>query len=225
MSAIDLVFGSFDPAITNYALNNFKLYTSATGLPGSFTEYTSAYTVTHTSTASGSTAGGGGTGNAAYQIQIGPEFSVPAYGFGVQVAQVEVDQKTGQVRVLRMGGAHDCGTPINPMHVEGQLQGSVSGGLGQVFYENLVTERGLVMNPSFLEYKIPTALEMPEVKNVLVENSDPGGPFGAKAMGEGCQIAVAPAISNAIYHAAGIAIKELPITPEKILELLTEKEE
>jgi 4-hydroxybenzoyl-CoA reductase subunit alpha len=147
----------------------------------------------------------------------------PAYSFGAHIAQVEVDQETGQVRVLRIGGANDCGTPINPMQVEGQLEGAISGALGQVLYEDLITERGLVMNPSFLEYKIPTTLEMPEIKNVIVDNSDPEGPFGAKGVGEGCQISCAPAISNAIYHAVGVRIKELPITPEKILERLKEK--
>jgi CO/xanthine dehydrogenase Mo-binding subunit len=151
--------------------------------------------------------------------------STPAYAFGTQMAQVEVDRKTGQVQVLRMGGAHDCGIAINPMHAEGQLEGATAGGLGQTFYENLLTERGLVMNPSFLEYKIPTALDVPEIRTDLVEDPDPEGPFGAKGMSEGCQIAPAPAIANAIYHAVGVRVRELPITPEKILEGLKEKEE
>jgi CO/xanthine dehydrogenase Mo-binding subunit len=144
--------------------------------------------------------------------------SSPAYGFGAQIAEVEVDTETGQVRVLKIGGAHDCGIAINPMHAEGQLEGASLGGLGQALYEDLFTERGLIMNPSFLEYKVPTALDMPEIQTTLVQVPDPGGPFGAKGMSEGCQIAPTPAIANAIYHAVGVRIKELPITPEKILE-------
>ena len=149
--------------------------------------------------------------------------SSPAYGFGAQVAEVEVDRETGQVRVLRIGGAHDCGIAINPMHAEGQLEGASLGGLGQALYENLYTEKGLIMNPSFLEYKMPTALDMPELKTALIQVPDPGGPFGAKGMSEGCQIAPTPAIANAVYHAVGVRIKELPITPEKILEGLKEE--
>jgi 4-hydroxybenzoyl-CoA reductase alpha subunit len=144
--------------------------------------------------------------------------SSPAYGFGAQIAEVEVDRETGQVRVLKIGGAHDCGIAINPMHAEGQLEGASLGGLGQALYEDLFTERGLIMNPSFLEYKLPTALDMPGLKTALIQIPDPEGPFGAKGMSEGCQIAPTPAIANAIYHAVGVRIKDLPITPEKILE-------
>ena len=148
----------------------------------------------------------------------------PAHSFGAQVAEVAVDRETGQVRVVQMGGAYDCGTPINPMHVEGQVEGATIGGLGQALYENLVTEGGLVMNPSLLEYKVPTALDVPSLPIALVDNTDPEGPFGAKGIAEGCQIASSPAIANAIDHAVGIRIKDLPITPEKILEALRKKE-
>jgi 4-hydroxybenzoyl-CoA reductase alpha subunit len=151
--------------------------------------------------------------------------STPAFGYGAQIAQVEVDRETGQVNVLRMEGAHDCGVAINPMHAEGQLDGATSGGLGQALYENLITERGLVMNPSFLEYKIPAALDMPEIRSLLVEAPDPGGPFGAKGMSEGVQLVPPPAIANAVYRAVGVRIKDLPITPEKILDGLEGKGE
>jgi CO/xanthine dehydrogenase Mo-binding subunit len=106
------------------------------------------------------------------------------------------------------------------MHAEGQLEGATAGGLGQALYENLITERGLVMNPSFLEYKIPTALDMPEIRSLLVEAPDPGGPFGAKGMSEGVQLVPPPTIANAVYRAVGVRIKDLPITPEKILDAL-----
>jgi 4-hydroxybenzoyl-CoA reductase subunit alpha len=151
--------------------------------------------------------------------------STPAFGYGAQVAQVEVDRETGQVNVLRIEGAHDCGVAINPMHAEGQLEGATSGGLGQALYENLITERGLVMNPSFLEYKIPTALDMPEIRSLFVEAPDPGGPFGAKGMSEGVQLVPPPTIANAVYRAVGVRIKDLPITPEKILDGLEGKGE
>lgn len=110
------------------------------------------------------------------------------------------------------------------MHAEVQLEGATMGGLSQVLYEDLHTEKGLIMNPSFLEYKMPTAIDMPEIKTTLVEVSDPEGPFGAKGMSEGCQIAPPPAIVNAIYNALGVMIKDLPITLEKILNALEKKE-
>jgi CO/xanthine dehydrogenase Mo-binding subunit len=151
--------------------------------------------------------------------------SSPAYAFGAQTAEVTVDRETGQIDVLCIEGAHDCGIAINPMNAEGQLEGAAIGGLAQALYEELITQKGLVMNPSFLEYKLMTAMDVPEVRTTLVEDPDPEGPFGAKGMSEGCQIAPAPAIANAIYHAVGVRVKELPITPERILDLLTRKEE
>lgn len=151
--------------------------------------------------------------------------SSPAYAFGAQTAEVRVDRETGQIDVLRIEGAHDCGLAINPMAAEGQLEGAAVGGLAQALYEELVTDKGLVMNPSFLEYKITTAMDVPEINTSLVEEPDPEGPFGAKGMSEGCQIAPAPAIANAIYDAVGVRVHELPITPEMILDLLNKKGE
>jgi len=144
--------------------------------------------------------------------------SSPAYGFGADIAEVAVDKETGQVRVYRIDGAHDCGQAINPMHAEGQLEGSAYQGLGQALYEELMVNDGQVMNPTFLEYKIPTAMDMPALSTALVQEPDPGGPYGAKGMSEGAIIAVSPAIANAIYHAVGVRLKSLPITPEKVLE-------
>ena len=151
--------------------------------------------------------------------------STPAYGFGTDIAEVAVDGTTGRIDVIRIAGAHDCGQAINPMHAEGQLEGSAFQGIGQALYEELIPANGQVMNPSFLEYKIPTALDMPQVKAELVEEPDPGGPFGAKGMSEGSIIAVAPAIANAVYNAVGVRCKDLPITPEKILRGLAEIKE
>ena len=147
----------------------------------------------------------------------------PAYSFMTQAAEVEVNTKTGKVRVLRIVASHDCGKAINPMLVEGQLEGSVVGGMGQALYEEVITEKGQVMNPSFLDYGIPTAMEVPSITSVEVETNDPEGPFGAKESGEGTQLAPAPAIINAIYDAIGVRFKTLPVTPEKILRALDEK--
>jgi 4-hydroxybenzoyl-CoA reductase subunit alpha len=147
----------------------------------------------------------------------------PSYSFMTQAAEVEVDPETGRVRLLKMVTAHDCGKAINPMLVEGQLEGSVVGGMGQALYEEVIFEKGRVMNPSFLDYGFPTTMEMPEIEAIEVETDDPIGPFGAKEAGEGTQLSPAPAIVNAIYDAIGVDFKELPVTPEKILEALEEK--
>ncbi len=147
----------------------------------------------------------------------------PSYSFMTQGAEVEVDTITGKVKVLKMVTAHDCGRPINPMLVEGQLEGSIAGGMGQALYEDIIVEKGQVMNPSFLDYGFPTSLEVPEMESIDIETNDPVGPFGAKEAGEGTQLSPAPAIVNAIYDAIGIQFNELPVTPEKILKALAEK--
>ncbi len=147
----------------------------------------------------------------------------PNYSFMTQAAEVEVDAETGRVKVLKMVTAHDCGTPINPLLVEGQLEGSILGGMGQALYENVVVEKGQVMNPSFLDYGFPTTMEMPEMEGIHVITDDPLGPFGAKESGEGTQLSPAPAIVNAIYDAIGVDFNALPVTPENILKALEEK--
>ena len=149
----------------------------------------------------------------------------PAYSFMTQAAEVEVDTQTGKVKVLNVVAAHDCGRAINPMLVEGQLEGSVVGGMGQALYEDVITEKGQVVNPSFLDYGIPTAMEIPTIRSVEVETHDPEGPFGAKESGEGTQLAPAPAIINAIYDAIGVRFKSLPVTPERVLEALQKKKQ
>jgi 4-hydroxybenzoyl-CoA reductase subunit alpha len=147
----------------------------------------------------------------------------PNYSFMTQAAEVEVDLSTGKVKVIKMATAHDCGRPINPMLVEGQLEGSIAGGMGQALYENVIVENGQVMNPSFLDYGFPTTMETPEMVSIDIETDDPVGPFGAKEAGEGTQLSPAPAIVNAIYDAIGVHFNELPVTPEKILKALEEK--
>lgn len=140
--------------------------------------------------------------------------------FAAQFAEVEVDIETGQVRVLRLVAAHDVGLALNPTIVEGQIEGALHHGIGYALTEKMALESGVVLNPSFADYKLLTALDMPSVEALFVESLDPTGPFGAKGVGEPGLVATAPAIANAIYHAVGVRIRSLPITPEKLLRAL-----
>lgn len=146
-----------------------------------------------------------------------------AYSFVASAAEVEIDLETGMLKVIKFTAAHDCGFALNPMAVEGQIEGQIAFGLGQASLEERLLEKGQVLNPSFLDYSLPTCLDIPEIKVILVETHDPNGPFGAKECGEGPQTSVVPAIGNALYDAMGIGIKELPLRPEKILDLIKEK--
>ncbi len=142
----------------------------------------------------------------------------PAYSFESQVAEVEVNHETGKAKLLKMTVGHDTGTTINPMAVEGQMEGSVSMGMGQALLEESISRNGLILNPSFLEYGLHTSMDMADVGCILVDTENPDDPFEPKEAGEGTQVATPSAISNAIYNAVGVRIKELPITPEKILK-------
>lgn len=148
----------------------------------------------------------------------------PAYTFGIQLAEVEVDTDTGQVKVLRVFAAHDCGRVLNPLCLEGQVEGSIMMGLGQGLGEDVILDSGQVLNGAFASYLLPTAAEAPDIHSSFVETVEPSGPFGAKGVSEGTQLPMAPAIANAIYNALGVRIKELPITPDKILTALAAKE-
>jgi 4-hydroxybenzoyl-CoA reductase subunit alpha len=152
---------------------------------------------------------------------VGPS---PAYSYSAQVAEVSVDPETGAVTVERITAAHDCGRALNPVNVEGQVIGSVWMGLGQALQEEMIWNQGRLMNPSLLEYKSPSTLESPQVDAIIVESIDPEGPLGAKEAGEGSLAATIPAVANAIYDAVGVRITSLPITPEKILRALREKQ-
>jgi xanthine dehydrogenase molybdenum-binding subunit len=140
-----------------------------------------------------------------------------AYVFGAQAALVEVDQETGEVKVLKVVSVHDSGRIINPMAAEGQVHGGVHMGIGYALYEELVLEQGRVVNASFADYHVPTAQETPVVKAVFLENPDPAGPFGAKGIGETACIPTAAAIANAVYDATGRRVKKLPIKYRDIL--------
>jgi 4-hydroxybenzoyl-CoA reductase alpha subunit len=146
------------------------------------------------------------------------------YGFAAQAVEVEVDTETGEVKVLKIAAAHDVGRAINPMAVEGQIHGGISMGLGYGLYEELTVKEGRVLNPNFADYSLPTVLDMPEIESIIIETDDPAGPFGAKGMAEPACIPTAPAIVNAIYDAVGVRIRDLPVTPEKVLEALKEEQ-
>ncbi len=151
---------------------------------------------------------------------VGPS---PAYSYSAQVAEVSVDEETGEVTVHKIWAAHDCGRALNPVAVEGQVIGSVWMGLGQALEEEMVWKDGLLMNPGLLEYRSPSAAESPEIECMIVESIDPEGPFGAKEAGEGSLAATIPAISNAIYDAVGVRLREAPFTPERVLAALRAK--
>jgi len=149
----------------------------------------------------------------------------PAYPFACQIAEVEVNRDTGQVTVLNFVAAHDVGRAINPMATEGQIQGGVAQGLGWTLMENMATENGRIINPDFLDYLIPTAMDVPDVTPLLVESIEPNGPYGAKGIGEPALNPAMSAITNAIYNATGIRVKALPVSAEKILTELKNQRE
>jgi len=151
---------------------------------------------------------------------VGPS---PAYSYSAQVAEVSVDQETGEVTVHKVWAAHDCGRALNPVSVEGQIIGSVWMGMGQALTEEMVWKDGMLMNPGLLEYRSPSSVESPEVEPIIVESVDPEGPFGAKECSEGSLAATIPAIANAIYDAVGIRLHEAPFTPERVLAALRAK--
>jgi 4-hydroxybenzoyl-CoA reductase subunit alpha len=152
---------------------------------------------------------------------VGPS---PAYSYSAQVAEVSVDEDTGEVTVHKVWAAHDCGRALNPVSVEGQIIGSVWMGMGQALTEEMVWKDGMLMNPGMLEYRSPSSVESPAVEPIIVESIDPEGPFGAKECSEGSLAATIPAIANAIYDAVGVRLHESPFTPERVLAALRAKQ-
>jgi 4-hydroxybenzoyl-CoA reductase alpha subunit len=142
----------------------------------------------------------------------------PTFSFGAQVVEVGVDRETGLVSVEKVYTSHDCGRALNPMAVEGQVEGCIQMGLGYALSEQVVTREGRTLNANFLDYKMPGALDMPECELLPVEVLEPRGPYGAKETGEGPVSPTAPAIADAVWHATGVRCKSLPLTPEKILD-------
>ncbi len=148
---------------------------------------------------------------------VGPS---PCYSYSACVVELTVDEETGIVDLENVWIGHDVGRALNPLLVEGQVEGSVYMGIGEALMEEQVFRKNLHKHPSMLDYKSPTTLETPEIHTILVETDDPEGPFGAKEAGQGPLLPVIPAIANAIHHALGVRIDEVPITPDKILKAL-----
>ncbi len=143
--------------------------------------------------------------------------------FATQIAQVEVDPATGRVRVLRLITAQDVGRAINPAAVEGQMSGGAAQGIGFGLFEEHLAHEGRVLNPTLLDYRLPTALDVPEFENVIVDGPPSAGPHGARGAGEPPICPTAAAIANAVYDAIGVQIKELPLTPERVLAALKQR--
>src|SRR2546428_3903445 len=151
---------------------------------------------------------------------VGPS---PCYSYSACAVELTVDEETGEIELHDVWIGHDVGRALNPLLVEGQVEGSVYMGIGEALMEAQVFRKGVHKTPSMLDYKSPTTLETPEIHTILVETDDPEGPFGAKEAGQGPLLPVIPAIANAVYDAAGIRIDEIPISPDKVLAALEQK--
>jgi CO/xanthine dehydrogenase Mo-binding subunit len=150
---------------------------------------------------------------------LGVSYSV--YTFAASVVEVEVDIETGQTRVVKVWPAMDVGKAIDPLMIEGQIHGAISQGVGLALMEHLIVEDGEVLNPTFKDYIIPSALDTPEVEEIIiVEEPYPHSAFGAKGVGEPAIISIVPAIANAIYSATGVRLNTLPITSERLHQAL-----
>jgi 4-hydroxybenzoyl-CoA reductase subunit alpha len=150
--------------------------------------------------------------------------STAAFSYAAQVVQVRVDEDTGQVRVEKIWVAQDCGKALNPLALQGQIQGAVWMGMGQALSEQTQYHEGLPLRANLLDYRIPTIAESPPVEVTLVESNDPLGPFGAKEGSEGALHGAPPAIANAVADAlAGLRIRELPLSPDRIFDALRER--
>lgn len=145
------------------------------------------------------------------------------YAFGSQIVEIEVDIETGEIEVLKIYAAHDVGQAVNPLQVDAQIEGACIQGLGYAIYEEIKKEQGKITTPSFSTYLIPTAMDMPEIHSIIVEEPSHNGPFGVKGLGETALVPTAAAIANALYDAIGIRLYSLPLTPEKVLAALKEK--
>jgi xanthine dehydrogenase molybdenum-binding subunit len=150
-----------------------------------------------------------------------------AYGFAAAFAEVEVDVETGEVKILRLVSSHDVGRAINPMIVEGQILGGAAQGLGYALSEGFYFDQrtGTALNQWFLDLRTPSILDLPDIEPVMVELGEPTHPFGAKGCSEISYVGVAPTIANAIFHATGARVTELPMTPDVVLKALRNAKE
>jgi len=143
-----------------------------------------------------------------------------AFSYAAQVVEVEVDPDTAEIAVKQVWVAHDCGKALNPLSVEGQMEGSVWMGMGQALTEETRLHEGLGITGNLLDYRVPTIVESPPIATHIVESNDPHGPFGAKEAGEASLAGFLPAMANAVADAMGVRVSELPVTPDRLMELL-----
>ncbi len=163
---------------------------------------------------------------AAQYYGVGSYSPTKSYSFAAHFAEVEVDTETGEVKVLQVVPVHEIGRIVHPIAAQGQVEGGVQQGIGHTLLEDFQIDptSGRPLNPSFVDYKMPLAMDMPPVRTILLETApDPGGPFGAKGIGEDPIIAIGPAIANAIHDAIGVRFRHYPITPEQVLRALRRK--
>jgi len=143
-----------------------------------------------------------------------------SYAFAAHAVEVDVDERTGEIHVIDYVAVHDCGAVINPILAEGQVIGGVVMGLGAALGEEVIHEAGRIVNPAFVNYAVPRAADAPPVRVVLLDAHEPAGPHGAKSIGELPVVPPAPAVANAVFDAVGVRIRDLPITPDKVLGAL-----
>jgi 4-hydroxybenzoyl-CoA reductase alpha subunit len=166
-----------------------------------------------------------GTGYSSYGIEpldltTGIGNGGTSYSFTSQSARVGIDMETGKITITDFVIASDCGRLLSPITAEGQIEGGAVQGLGQTVYEDFIMDKGKTLNPTFLDYKMPLSMDVPRMKLIDVETNDPDGPFGAKEASEGSIVSTPPAIISAIHDATGVWFKELPVTPEKVIQAL-----
>jgi 4-hydroxybenzoyl-CoA reductase subunit alpha len=149
--------------------------------------------------------------------------SSAGFSYAAQVVEVDVDEETGMVRVAKVWVAHDCGFAINPLAVEGQVQGSVWMGMGQALFEETQFHQGRALAANLLDYRMPTIEDSPPIEVHIVESIDPGGPLGAKEAGEGSLSGFLPALTNAIADAIGLRLTELPASPDRVLDAIQKR--
>jgi len=165
-----------------------------------------------------------GTGGPiAGRANVSPRGAGP--GFAVHIVDVEVDPETGKTQILRYTALQDAGKAIHPSYVEGQIQGGAVQGIGWALNEEYVyNPEGQMVNSSFLDYRMPTSLDLPMIDAVIVEVENPGHPFGLRGVGEVSIVPPLAAIANAIYRATGVRMRQLPMSPSKVVEALSEKQ-
>lgn len=154
-------------------------------------------------------------------------YPTKSYSFAAHFVEVAVDTETGQIEVLQVVPVHEIGKVIHPIAAAGQIEGGIQQGIGHTLYEDhqIDPATGRSLNANFVDYKMPLAMDMPPIRTIILETApDPGGPFGAKGVGEDPIIAIGPAIANAVYDAIGVRFRDYPIRPEHVLEALAERD-